>query len=359
MNARLKQPLHTELFLAQQSHVRRIAARRLGWIIAAYGFCCLMPYVAIPVGNHSAIQIGNLLTLALVLPIALVSWKNQPFWIYPLLLAPLCLSMFIVSVTADDASLGFKAMVLWAFSMLAMLPTQLYAADYSLELLTGIAVAAILHMCIGVWQWKAFYAGYFPLESLFENQSFLSVKDNAETIAKYNQRPFGVFPEPSAMSASLAPWVLFWMAELFGLIRLKRTPATWQRILFGAAAAGALGLIILSRSGHAMITLAIVVMMSLVWFVRCRATLRNFLAIVSVCWIALPIVLVLAAIALSERMGGGKMGNSSWEDRSHSLLIGFKLLTETGPFTLLFGIGIGQTSPILQKDYGLEAIWSV
>jgi hypothetical protein len=161
------------------------------------------------------------------------------------------------------------------------------------------------------------------------------------------------------MSASLAPWALFWLAEMFGLIRLHRAPAQWQRILFGAAAAGSLGLIIISRSGHSAITLAVAVVMATVWFVRCKATLRNFLAIVSVCWIVLPVVLIVAAIALSDRLGGGKMGNSSWEDRSDSLVIGFKLLTEGGLATLIFGVGVGQTAPMLQAMYRLEAVWSV
>jgi hypothetical protein len=318
-----------------------------------------MPYFAIPVGNRSAIQFGNVLTLFLVLPVLVVSWRNKPFWMFPALIGALCVSMLKVAMTDGDPTLCFKVIVLWTVSIMAMLPTQLYVAEYSLEMLSGIAIAAIVHTAMGIWQWHAFSAGYFPLAPLFENQSFLSVKENAEIIAKYTQRPFGIFPEPSAMSASLAPWALFWVAEMFGLIRLSRTPAHWQRILFGAAAAGSLGLIIISRSGHSAITLAVAVVMAIVWFARCKATLRNFLAIVSVCWVALPVVLVLTAIALGDRLGGGKLGNSSWEDRSQSLVIGFKLLTEGGLLTLIFGVGVGQTAPILQSMYRLEAVWSV
>src|SRR2546423_8767068 len=360
MNARLKQPLRTNRIApVQLSAVRSFAARRMAWLAGVFGFCCFMPYFAIPVGNRSAIQFGNLLTLFLVLPVLAVSWRTKPFWMFPALIGAMCISMLKVAMTDGDPALCFKVIVVWSVSLMAMLPTQLYVAQYSLEMLSGIAIAAIMHTVMGIWQWHAFSAGYFPLAPLFENQSFLSVKENAEIIAKYTQRPFGGFPEPSAMSASLAPWALFWVAEMFGLIRLNRTPAQWQRILFGAAAAGSLGLIIISRSGHSAITLAVAVAMLLVWFVRCKATLRNFLAIVSVCWIALPVVLVLTAIALSDRLGGGKLGNSSWEDRSQSLLIGFKLLTEGGLLTLIFCEGVGQTAPILQSMYRLEAVWSV
>jgi hypothetical protein len=58
-------------------------------------------------------------------------------------------------------------------------------------------------------------------------------------------------------------------------------------------------------------------------------------------------------------LGGGRMGNSSWQDRSDSLIIGFKLLTSGNPLTLLFGVGVGQTAPILQHDFRLEAVWSI
>jgi hypothetical protein len=360
MHARLKQPLRTDRIQpATVNAAQSAAARRMAWLAGAFGFCCMMPYIAIPVGNRSAIQVGNLLTFLLVLPVLTISWRNRPFWMFPALMVGLCLSTLKVTMTEGDPAISFKTLILWAVSLMAMLPTQLYFAQYSLEILCGIAIAAIVHTAMGIWQWHAFSAGYFPLQALFENQSFLSVKENAEIIAKYTQRPFGVFPEPSAMSASLAPWALFWVAEMFGLVRLYRAPAKWQRILFGAAAIGSLGLIIISRSGHSMITLAVAVVMAVVWFVRCKATLRSFLAIVSVCWVALPLILVVAAIALSDRLGGGKMGNSSWEDRSDSLVIGLKLLTEGGLLTLIFGVGVGQTAPILQSAYRLEAVWSV
>jgi hypothetical protein len=361
MNVRCRQPLRIELMPDEQRPARAgRAARRIGYLVGLFGFCCFMPYAAIPIGHNSAIQIGNLLTLLLVLPIVAVPWRRQPFWIYPALLSAMVISTTKVALSGEgELELCFKVMTFWGLSLLTLLPTQFYSEEYSLELLTGIAVAAIVHTAMGIWQWRAFSQGYFPLAGFFSNQSFLSVKENADTIAKYTQRPFGIFPEPSAMSASLAPWVLLWIAEFFGIIRLRRTPAMWQRALFGIAATGGLGLIILSRSGHAMITLAAVVVLAMLWFARCRATLRNFLAIVSVCWIALPAVLALAAIAISDRLGGGKMGNSSWEDRSESLLIGFQLFTGGGLLTLLFGVGVGQTAPVLQRVYGLEAIWSI
>src|SRR5689334_12891964 len=119
MDAKLKQPPRTELLLAPPAPVgSRAASRRLGWLVGAMGFCCLMPYVAIPVGNRSAIQIGDIITIVLVLPVVVLSWKNHPFWIYPALIAPMCISAFKVSLVGDDPALSLKVVVVWSFSLL-------------------------------------------------------------------------------------------------------------------------------------------------------------------------------------------------------------------------------------------------
>src|SRR5690606_36285655 len=139
--------------------------------------------------------------------------------------------------------------------------------------------ATIVQAAVGLWQMHGFSAGYFPLTPLYINNSFLSVQDYATIIYRYIQRPFGLFPEPSAMSSSLAPWVLLWIACMCNLIQLKQTPARWQRALFGTAAAGGLALIIVSRSGHAAVTLAAALCFLGPWFLRSKATPRSFIAL--------------------------------------------------------------------------------
>ena len=210
MIAQYRQPLHAELSnSAAYGAGQALAPRAVALLAAALGFFCFMPYPALAVGNNSAIQIGNVLTLLAGLPILFISWRHRPFWLYPLLLAPLVLSALKVAAAGDgELDLVFKSIALWALSALSLIVTQLYAPKYALELLTGIAAATLVHVAVGCWQLYGFSIGEFPLVELYVNPSFLSVQDNARIIARYTQRPFGVFPEPSAMSASLAPWVL-------------------------------------------------------------------------------------------------------------------------------------------------------
>jgi hypothetical protein len=244
--------------------------------------------------------------------------------------------------------------------MLTLLAAQLYAPRRLLPMLTGIALATLLHVAVGCWQEYVFLdGGELPLLSLYVNPSFLSVPDQAHEIVRYIQRPFGLFSEPSAMSSSLAPWVLLWIAELCGLIRLPHRPSRGQRWLFTAAAVGGLLLIISSRSGHAMATLAAVVAFGAVWLRNARASGRNFLAMLAVFGVVLPLTVWLTVLALGERVAEATGMNESWQDRFNSLLIGMRLWAGTDLPTLLFGMGIGQSATALSDHYGLEAVWSV
>jgi hypothetical protein len=362
MLAPSEQPLRTEVAeVIHRDDPGASTARLAAVITGALGFFCFMPYAAVTVANTTAVQVGSMLTLLVTLPVLFFSLRRGPLWMYALIIAPLCIAALKVAFTGDgDLSLCLKTVPVWALSCLTIVAAQVCAPRYAVALLTGIAAATVLHAAVGVWQYYSFANGQFPLAWLYVNPAFLSVQDNVDTIARYTQRPFGLFPEPSAMSSSLAPWVLFWIAELCGIIRLRQQPKTWQRVLFAVAAAGGLGLIILSRSGHAAVTMAAAIVFVGIWFTRSRATGASYLAIVVVFGIVLPTALYFAAESLSDRLGGkSDLGNSSWQDRTDSLRIGFWLVADGDLPTALFGLGPGLTSPQLQRVARLEAVWSV
>lgn len=336
---------------------RDLAGRWTGLAVAALGCLCMMPYPAIPVGGYSAIQMGNIITLLMCLPLVAVAWQARPFWLYLMILTPLCISSLRVALSGDgDVGQCLRSIDVWAISCLTMVVAQWYTPRHALALLTGIAVATLVHAAVGAWQAYAFMSGEFPMIGLYVNPSFLSVQDNAEIIARYTQRPFGMFPEPSAMSSSLCPWILFWFAQMLGLVQLRHTPARWQRALFGMAAVSGLGLVILSRSGHATVTLAAILFFALVWLLRCKATVQTYLKLILLFGIALPMVVWLAMMALSDRTS---LENGSWRDRLDSMIVGMELLSRGNWKTIVFGLGPGLSSPAIQQLTGFEAVWSV
>jgi hypothetical protein len=337
------------------------SAWRIGAALAMiFGFVCFMPYPAIPIGRQSALQIGNLLAPLLLIPALALPWRHRPIYLFPLILAPLVLSAVKAGLMgSSDLDLCVKAVGVWAIACLTLVVTQLYAPRYGLWLLTGIAAATLVHAAVGVCQIYSFSQAEFPFVGLYVNQSFLSVADNADTIARYVQRPFGIFPEPSAMACSLAPWICFWVAELCGVVRLRDQPARWQRILFAAAAAGGLGLIILSSSGHTMITLAALVLIVIPWFRRLKATPRTFAIVLPMLCIVVPLVLWAASTMMSDRIAGESQASGSWDDRSTSLIVGFSLYAHGDLPTILFGLGVGLSPTAVWNAAGLDAVWSV
>lgn len=335
------------------------ASRWLNWLGGLFGFLCFMPYLAINAGNNTAIQAGNLLTLLMCLPLPFIAWRRRSLWIVPALMAPRFLSTLALGLNGGDIDLATKNVITIGLSLLAMMATQIFAPAAILAILSGVAVAALVHVLVGCWQIVAFQAGYLPLEWFYTNQSFLSVQENADIIVRYIQRPFGLFPEPSALGASLAPFVLLWFAMAAGLLRLRQAPSRRQTILFSIAALGSLAIMIASRSGHAAITLAGLLVLAVIWFKRSRATPGHVSAIFMVLAVALPLLIYFAVNSLQDRLGGSEMGNSSWAERSSSLLIGLKLLAHGNFSTIFFGLGTGMTSPLMQQHYGMEAIWSI
>jgi hypothetical protein len=367
MIAPLRQPPSIELAAPSLSPLAGDATgdaagdRLLALLTSVWAFFCFMPYPAISVGNATALQIGNLITLLLTAPICALCWKKRPFWIYPLIIVPLCVAAVKVAVTGtgSDISLCLKVITVWGVSCMALVTVQLYARGYGLQMLSGIACATLVHAAVGAWQAYSFQSGVFPMVGLYVNPSFLSVQENAEIIARYTQRPFGIFPEPSAMSSSLAPWVVVWGAYFCGIVRFRSEPTPGQRILFAAAVVGGMGLIILSQSGHAAITLSALLVFAVVWFFRSRATVRTYAVLVVALGVVLPLVLWAAMLSLSTRVGGGEMGNSSWQERSSSLVIGFNLLVSSDIPRAIFGMGPGLSAPALWEVAQIDAVFSV
>jgi hypothetical protein len=326
-----------------------------------FGMLAFLPYPALPVGANSAFQTGNVLSIILVLPCLALAWKGQSFYLAPLLVIPSVLSLLKVALTdGADLPISFKSLISSALAGLALLATQRVAPRQFLNLLAGIATATIIHVVVGLWQLYGFAHSQLPLLWLYVNPSFFSVQDNVKEIVKYIRRPFGLFPEPSAMSSSLAPWAVFWLAEASGLIRLRQRPSSGMRALFVVAAVGAVGLILLSRSGHAAITLVALALLFGAVFLRSRATLRNYLALVAVAVVVLPLCVWVAVSALGDRVGGGSsLGDASWQLRATSLWVGFSIWAGGDLWSWVFGMGPGLTSPAIWRQARLEAVWSV
>jgi hypothetical protein len=337
------------------------SSRNAAFFAAAFGFLCFMPYPAIGIGNNSALQLGNVATIIALLCATVGIWERVSLAIVFLLLTPQCVSTLkVLLVDGGDASVCFKSTIAWAVASLTLIAVQIHAPRHMLSMLTGIAVAILVHAAIGAYQMYSFQSGVFPLVDLYVNPSFLSVQENAVKLARWEQRPFGLFPEPSAMSSSIGPFVILFAAICFDLVKLRQAPVEWQRYLFATASVAGTGLIIVSRSGHAAPTVAAIALLLVIWLAQARATFKTYAIAGLVFGVAMPIALLFAYNAMSARMSGGtQMGNDSWEERSASLLLGFKAWSERGIATAIFGLGPGLSGEGVKDASGILSVFSV
>jgi hypothetical protein len=331
--------------------------------IAAFilGFIVFVPYPALSIGSNTGLQLGDVLSVLFALPLLFMSWKGKPYYLFGLIILPLFISGTKAAILLEPGlDTWMKSAVAESIFLMTLLAAQAALPLYFLEILAGIAVAALFHDMVGFWQMYVFVnGGDLPLKFLYVNPSFLDVQEHAKIMIQYEQRPFGLFPEPSSMSSSLSPWVLLWIAELLGLIEFTVRTVRWQRILFATAGLSSLLLIILSRSGHAMVTIAAASLFGLVWIKRARASMRSYLAVVGIIGIILPAMAVLTYLAVGSRVSEFTGTNDSWQDRVQSLVVGFQIWTQNGPLTLLFGTGSGLISEMVVAKSGLEAVFSV
>jgi hypothetical protein len=241
---------------------------------------------------------------------------------------------------------------------------------YTVPLLSGVAWAIVLNAVVGLYQAYRFAQDEAPLVGLYQNPSFTNFIDNdPELYALYVKRPFGLFPEPSAMAASIGPWlILIAGLLLYPKLRQGMTRGTLAQLLLAVVCG--VGLILMSRSGFAIWLLAGLVVVTLPYLKDRVLRLYQPGSLI----VLMTLVLVGATIvALYFTLLGSRLDiqeNSSWSARLTSLVWALTYLG-TGLSNMLYGVGPGQSNLILLfsgpfdlpgASFGglaVTAVWSV
>jgi hypothetical protein len=345
------------------------------WDTAAFllAFVCCFPNPALPIGSSTGLQAGQIMAL-LSLPLILVSGlpKRQTL-VLLLLLLPVLVSGFLVVLTGRALSneVVLKSTVATALVFLVLVPAGKVANKrYALPLLSGLAWGVMLNVAVGLYQVYSFARDEFPLPGLYQNPSFKSfITEDPESYALYVKRPFGMFPEPSAMAASISPWLVL----IVGLLlypKLRHGMIRGLKVQLLLAAVGGVALILLSSSGFTvwlLISLLLVGLPALKDRVLRLHRPGSLLAMIA--FVLVGVALVYFSLAhVGSRLDIQE--NSSWSARLASLVWGLSYLG-TSPSDLLFGVGPGQSYLLLQSpeasnllpessgELTVTAVWSV
>ena len=234
--------------------------------------------------------------------------------------------------------------------MLVIWPAD-WLADRDLfrEVLAAAGAAIVLHSLIGLLQLYSFSKDQFPLLFLYVNPSFLSMQEWAEEYARYIKRPCGLFPEPSAMAASLGPWIVLLAGLLLdpGLRRRLGWRRAWPVI--PPVACGCL-LLALSESGStfALMAALLVICAGEVWRMVHAPPRPSQLVMVALVLLSVASVLGYAISQLGSGHLEGRI-DDSW---------GLRGLDPHGPHTqpsdllnVAVGVGPGQSFPIIMSHW--------
>lgn len=317
--------------------------------LLAFAFLAFFPYPALSIGNNTGLQASEILALA-TLPLLLINVPSRAFYAYVFLIGPRLLSAFVALIQGESPEPAVipKELLSTVIALGILLPSAwVIRRDLMPRVLMLAALAILFHVTIGLIQLYSYTKEQFPLLYLYKNPSFKPMAEWADIHAIYIKRPFGLFPEPSAMSASIGPWMV-----LFGGLltdpeqskRLRLGPRVLR--LLGISLLGGFGLFALSRSGLVPIVLGAVMVL-----VAQRAyVLRRSL---SPRMIAAGLLLVTAAlgaiayVVLGIQSGLDARIESSWGLRSMSIVAALTANQQPVPF--LFGVGPGQSTETIRK----------
>jgi hypothetical protein len=314
----------------------------------AFALSCFFPYPALALGGNTGLQVSQGLALAGA-PFLCARSPGKPLLALLLLLVPVYLSALLALVSGESPSAAVlqKESVALTLAFLVLWPSEWVAVRDRFRLVLAAAGAAVVvHAAIGPYQVYSFAKGEFPLLFPYKNPSFKSMEEWAKVYVTYIQRPCGLFPEPSAMAASLSPWLVLLAGLLIDPARAQALGWKGRRLATAAVAFGFL-LIALSRSGSAFPTTAAVAAL-------CAAKVPGWSRSFGVRKFLTLAVVLAAALGVgghaAYRLSGGLEDRveSSWGLRALSIEAG--LSANTDPMTLAVGVGPGQSTPVVRRQ---------
>ena len=326
------------------------ARREWSWAAWLFAFACFFPYPALAIGGNTGLQVSQAAALAAI-PFLVARPPGRSFWAILLLLGSVFVSTFLNHMFADVPlpDVLVKESIGMALAVLVIWPAD-WLADRDLfrEVLAAAGAAIVLHSLIGLLQLYSFSKDQFPLLFLYVNPSFHSMQEWAEEYALYIKRPCGLFPEPSAMAASLGPWTVLLAGLLLdpGLRRRLGWRRAWP--VLPPVACGCL-MLALSGSGStfALMAALLVICAGEVWRMV-HAPRPSQLVMVALVLLSVASVLGYAISQLSSDHLTGRI-DSSWGLRTASIRMGLTLNSD--PLNVAVGVGPGQSSPIIKSHW--------
>lgn len=337
---------------------RTDAAKPTPVLAFIFAFVCFFPYPALSLGASTGLQANHLIAILAVPVILLRRPPRRHLLGIIVFVASLLITAFASLLLGNIAVPGImvKAMIALVIAAVVLIPAGYLArTEHIVPLTLGAAVAILIHAGVGFYQEMSYARSTFPFLGFYQNPSFLPLSDVAEDYALWIKRPFGLFPEPSAMTSSIGPWLVLFAGILLHHQWRSAMRPTAKILLFVALVCGAT-LVLRARSGYAPLWVASllpVLFFSPIARRRIRKTRSPRVLFVLVGGMAVAIVAVVFA---GERIGGGEVEeNASWQARQQSIVIALTAPSQDVS-RFIFGFGPGQSATYLLSTSTAELL---
>ncbi|WP_454699210.1 hypothetical protein [Arthrobacter humicola] len=289
-----------------------------------------VPYVAIPLGNSTNISFA-----AVIATILIVRLIRRPMFLVLIILLCICpLLATLLRLLFQSSQVNVNAYFTSFFIILTF-----FGAASATDVLRERSVA-VISFCISASAIIAILQKYLYLDKgvvpwieIYNVPGYASVAQNAQTIALYIKRPFGLFPEPSFLAGTLA-LAASGMLVLMAHYRLQPRASIILSLVLATFT------IFISDSGSGVICIAILAMAILIPYVR------RYRIVILLMPVALATAIWLGLSIAASRQDGM---NTSWNDRFASIIGGARLWT-SDPLTFLLGVGRGMVPTRFGED---------
>lgn len=181
------------------------------WLARLFVFACFFPFPAlVSVGGAVGVTVAMVACLVLVLGRRSIH-SDRPI-VLAIAFCTAAAAAGFLNMLIDPS--GTQASTINALFASALAVAPLFAVAFVPQpgrwgpLVGPVSLAVVVHVGVGWYQWQQFQSGHFPFVAIFNNPSFADIRLNSDEYALYIRRPFGLFPEPSALAAGLGPFIL-------------------------------------------------------------------------------------------------------------------------------------------------------
>lgn len=323
------------------------------WLAFAFAFACFFPYPALPIGSATGLQASQMIALAMIPFIVFRRSSRRHVIAFVALGAALCCSAFASLLFGNIVVAGpmVNTMAMIVLAAIVLIPAGFLVTRTNLAPIgIGVSLAILVHFVVGLIQIDAYEDGKFPLLGFYRNPSFLPLEGVAQDYALWIKRPFGLFPEPSAMTSSLGPWVVVFAGVMLNRTWRARIPGP-VRVLFVLAIAAGATLVIMARSGYMPLWVLSLVTVVLFASGRVQSMARKRSPFALVLGIGAFVLLFALAIFVRSQVDSDDVErNESWQARQQSIVIALTAPSRD-PSRFLFGFGPGQSATYLQSTW--------